>query len=150
MKITLPEKLTDLQLLKKFPAFYKTRRFITAFTRVKHFSLSWTRLVQYLPTSQFLKIRFSIILLSTPRFSKFSLLLRFAHQYSISTCQLHSLISLFVRNYFLFRRGLLLVSVSPNNFERGTSEQICSPYSCFRCSRNSSWTRRKLVIQPLH
>ena len=29
----LPEKLTVSQLLKKLPAFYGTRRFITAFTR---------------------------------------------------------------------------------------------------------------------
>ena len=28
------EQLTDLQLVKKFPAFYGTRKFITAFTRV--------------------------------------------------------------------------------------------------------------------
>ena len=32
----LLEKLTDLQLVKKFPAFYGTRRFITAFTRARH------------------------------------------------------------------------------------------------------------------
>jgi hypothetical protein len=34
------EKLTDLQLAKKFPAFYGTRRFITAFTSARHLSLS--------------------------------------------------------------------------------------------------------------
>jgi hypothetical protein len=32
----LPEKLTGLQLVKKFPAFYGTRRFITAFTTARH------------------------------------------------------------------------------------------------------------------
>jgi hypothetical protein len=36
----LPEKLTVLQLLKKFPAFYGTRRFITAFTTARLLSLS--------------------------------------------------------------------------------------------------------------
>ena len=36
------EKLTGLQLVKKFPAFYGTRRFITALTSVRHLSLSWT------------------------------------------------------------------------------------------------------------
>jgi hypothetical protein len=36
----LLEKLTGLQLLKKFPAFYGTRRFITAFTSARHLSLS--------------------------------------------------------------------------------------------------------------
>jgi len=36
----LPEKLTGPQLIKKFPAFYGTRRFITAFTRARHLPLS--------------------------------------------------------------------------------------------------------------
>jgi hypothetical protein len=36
----LPEKLKRPELLKKFPAFYGTRRFITAFTRARHLSLS--------------------------------------------------------------------------------------------------------------
>ena len=37
----LLEKLTGLQLVKKFPAFHGTRRFITALTSVRHLSLSW-------------------------------------------------------------------------------------------------------------
>ena len=36
----LLEKLTGLQLVKKFPAFHGTRRFITALTSVCHLSLS--------------------------------------------------------------------------------------------------------------
>jgi hypothetical protein len=36
----LPEKLKRPELLKKFPAFYGTRRFIIAFTRARHLSLS--------------------------------------------------------------------------------------------------------------
>ena len=36
----LLEKLTGSQTVKKFPAFYGTRRFITAFTSVRHLSLS--------------------------------------------------------------------------------------------------------------
>jgi len=36
----LLDKLADFQLVKKFPAFYGTRRFITAFTRARHLSLS--------------------------------------------------------------------------------------------------------------
>jgi len=36
----LLEKLTGLQLVKKFPAFYGTRRFITAFTNARQLSLS--------------------------------------------------------------------------------------------------------------
>ena len=40
------EKLTGLQLVKKFPAFHATRRFITALTSVRHLSLSWTSPIQ--------------------------------------------------------------------------------------------------------
>ena len=42
----LPEQLTGLQLVKKFPAFHGTRRFITALTSVRHLSLSWARPIQ--------------------------------------------------------------------------------------------------------
>jgi len=34
------KKLTGSQLVKKFPAFYGTRRFITAFLIMRHLSLS--------------------------------------------------------------------------------------------------------------
>ena len=34
--IILLEKLIGSQLVKKFPAFYGTRKFITAFTRARH------------------------------------------------------------------------------------------------------------------
>ena len=50
----LLEKLTGLQLVKKFPAFHGTRRFITALTSVRHVSLSWTSPIQSIyphPTS---------------------------------------------------------------------------------------------------
>jgi len=36
----IPEKLTGPQLAKKFPAFYGTQKFITAFTGARHLSLS--------------------------------------------------------------------------------------------------------------
>ena len=42
----LIEKLTGLQLVKKFPAFHGTRRFITALTSVRHPSLSWANPIQ--------------------------------------------------------------------------------------------------------
>ena len=35
----IPEKLTVSQLVKKFPAFYGTRRFITAFMSARHLFL---------------------------------------------------------------------------------------------------------------
>jgi len=36
----LLEKLTGFHLVKKFSAFYATRRFITTFTSARHLSLS--------------------------------------------------------------------------------------------------------------
>jgi len=50
----LLEKQTGLQLVKKFPAFHGTRRFITAFTSVRQLSLSWASPIQSIyphPTS---------------------------------------------------------------------------------------------------
>ena len=61
--IVLLEKLTGLQLVKKFPAFHGTRRFITALTSVRHLSLSWASPIQSIypqPTSWR-----SILILST-------------------------------------------------------------------------------------
>ena len=59
----LLEKLTGLQLVKKFPAFHGTRKFFTALTSVHHLSLSWASPIQSIyphPTSWR-----SILILST-------------------------------------------------------------------------------------
>ena len=59
----LLEQLTGLQLVKRFPAFYGTPRFITALTSVRHLSLSWASPIQSTcphPTSSR-----SILILST-------------------------------------------------------------------------------------
>jgi len=45
----LLEKLTGLQLVKKLPEFYGTRRFITAFTSARSMSLSWASPIQSIP-----------------------------------------------------------------------------------------------------
>jgi hypothetical protein len=45
----LLEKLTGFQLVKKFPEFYGTWKFITAFTSARHLSLSWASLIQSIP-----------------------------------------------------------------------------------------------------
>ena len=52
-------KLTVLQLVKKFPAFHGTRRFITALTSVRHLSLSWASPIQSISSWR------SILILST-------------------------------------------------------------------------------------
>ena len=44
--IVLLEKPTGSKLVKKFPAFYGTRRFITAFTSARHLSLSLASPIQ--------------------------------------------------------------------------------------------------------
>jgi hypothetical protein len=43
------EKLTGLQLAKKFPTFYGTRRFITAFKSAHYLSLTWASSIQSIP-----------------------------------------------------------------------------------------------------
>ena len=76
----LLEKLTGLQLVKKFPAFYGTRRFITALTSVRHLSLSWASPIQSTYPHSTLEIHPNIIHPSMPRSPQWSLSLRFPHQ----------------------------------------------------------------------
>jgi hypothetical protein len=52
-----------VQLLKNFPAFYGTRRFIIVFTRALHWSLFWARSIQPTPSHP-VSLR-SILILST-------------------------------------------------------------------------------------
>jgi len=59
----LLEKLTGLQLVKKFPAFYGTRRLITSLTTVRHPSISWASPIQ--STYPHLTSWRSILILST-------------------------------------------------------------------------------------
>ena len=47
----LPEKLTCPKLLKKVPAFYRTRRFITVFTKARYLSLSRAKSIHSMPPS---------------------------------------------------------------------------------------------------
>ena len=45
----LLEKLTGLQLVKEFPAFCGTRRFIIGITSARYLSLSWASSIQSIP-----------------------------------------------------------------------------------------------------
>jgi len=59
----LLEKITGLQLLKKYTAFCGPRRFITAFTCACHLPLSWASSIQSTP--QHLTSSVSILILSS-------------------------------------------------------------------------------------
>jgi len=76
----LVEKLTGLQLVKKFPAFPGTRRFNTALTRVRHLSILGQPNPVHIPTFHLLEIHPNIIHSSTPRSPQWSPSLRFPQQ----------------------------------------------------------------------
>ena len=85
----LLEKLTVPQLVKKFPTFYGTRRFITAVKSARHLSLSSARLIQSIPQHpHFLKTHLNIMLPSTAGSSKRFLTLRISHQNPVYTSPL--------------------------------------------------------------
>ena len=77
------EKLICSQPIKKFPAFYGTPRFVTAFTGAHTCPYPKPHRSSLYPTSDFLKIHLNIILPSTPGSSKWSFSLRFPHQNTV-------------------------------------------------------------------
>jgi hypothetical protein len=92
----LLEKPPVAQLLKNFPTFYGTRRFITVFTRALHWSLSWVRLIQSIPPHP-VSLRSTVILFSHPRLGLPSVLFLYGfptkilYPFCFSPCVLHAL-----------------------------------------------------------
>ena len=85
----LLEQLTGFQLVKKFPAFYGTRRLITAFTSAHHLSLPWASSIQSIPPHP--TSWTSILILSSHLclgLPKWSLSLRFPRQNPVYTSHL--------------------------------------------------------------
>ena len=74
--------------LLKYPAFYGPWRFITAYTRARHLSLSWARSNQSILPSHFLKIHLYIIPPSKPGSFKCFHSLRFPHPNPVCTSAL--------------------------------------------------------------
>lgn len=70
---------------QNFPAFYRSRKFITAFTRACHMFLSWDRSSQSMSPIFFFKYNFNIIIPPTSRSSKWYPSFRFCHQNPVST-----------------------------------------------------------------
>ena len=84
----LLDKLTISQIVNKFPAFYGTRGFNTAFTNARNLSLFCGRSIKIISSFQYLKMQFNIILPHTSRSSKWSLSLRSSHQIPICSSPL--------------------------------------------------------------
>jgi hypothetical protein len=58
----LLENITGSQIVKKFLAFFGTRRFITTFTTARQLSLSWARSIQSLLPAHLTSWRYTLIL----------------------------------------------------------------------------------------
>ena len=78
----LLEKLRVLLLVKKFPAVYWVREFITGFTKARHLPPSWGRPICFSAPSYFLKIHCYITLMFTHRC--FEWFFGFPHQNPVS------------------------------------------------------------------
>jgi hypothetical protein len=86
-RAALHENLMIIQQVNKFPAFYRTRSFITVFTRVRHWSLPTAKWITFNPILLF-KILINMIVPSMPRYPVWSLLFSFSHRNPLRTSQI--------------------------------------------------------------
>jgi len=86
----LVQKLTVAKLLKKFSAFYGTSRFITMFTRTRHWYLSWARWIQSTPRHP-ISLRSILILSSHLHLWLLAVLFpKYCVHFSLFQCLLHA------------------------------------------------------------
>jgi hypothetical protein len=130
---TLLEKLTGVQLVKNFPAFYGTRRFITAFTSAHHLSLPLASSIQSI-TPNSTSYRCILILSSHIRLGQ---VVSFPQVTSPKPC-----IRLSYPPYALHAPSILLFSIlSPEKYWVKSTEQfLCTyvhPYIYKKCLLNA-------------
>ena len=135
----LLEKLTSLQLVKKFPAFYGTRRFITALKSARHLSLSWASPIQSSyrnPTSW----RSILILSSHLRLGLPSGL--FPSGFPTST--------LYTLWNFLFWNQINMSVKHPAKFIQRNVTRLTDFSTCFYrgCIQSWFWVKRKMISLP--
>ena len=106
----------------KFPAYYRTRKFIAVCTSARLLSLSCDRPNQTMLTpSHFLKIHFNITVQSMPRYPIWPLSIRSPHQNSVCTSLLpHS--ATWLANHILH----LIIPIIFGEDSRSLSSSLCS------------------------
>jgi len=128
-----PHALADwFAASQEIPAFYGTRRFITALTSLRHLSILGQSNPVHIPTSHLLEIHPNITHPSTPRSPQWSLSLRFPHQDTI----------LRDRKWISFVVFETTRAVSANLFSRQKATEGSYSFGalhCLQAQRGRSW-----------
>ena len=150
----LPEKATGLQLLKNFPEFYGTRRFITAFINAPHLSLSWAILIHSIPLR---RDPFNFLLPPTPRSGVWSLSLSSPHENSTCISPVSHLCHSLFKKLFRRKSGLGI-----NKLQGNISSNKCTDlgivYICIGLSKvvrlkvktGEKWKKKHCAVFYVH